>query len=117
MRTFQYWILLLGSFFVSVLLIRQAFLTRDLNQVHDQLIENQETISRGAAFENAWKKLATRIYLVGKEDPALMELLKKENIGIHAESAPNTGSAPAPTHSAPPASSKTPVAPVNPTTP
>jgi hypothetical protein len=117
MRPLQYWILVFGSSFVSILLIREVFLSRDFTQAQSRLAESQEVVSQGAAFENAWKQVAVRIYEVGSHDPALMQLLKKENVGIHTEPAANGGSAPASTSSAPPASSETPVAPVPPATP
>jgi len=117
MRALQYWILVFGSSFVSILLIREVFLSRDLTQAQSRLTESQEVVSQGTAFENAWKQLAVRIYEIGNHDPALMELLKKENVGIHTESSPNGGSAPASTSFAPSASSQTPGALVPPTTP
>jgi hypothetical protein len=117
MRALQFWILVLGSSFVSILFVREIFLSRDLTDDQRQLVADQETVSQGAAFENAWKQIAIRIYQVGNQDPALMELLKQENVGIHADAAPNAGSAPASAPSAPPTSSQTPIVPVQPAAP
>jgi len=108
MRALQFWILLLGSSFVSILMIKQIFLSRDLNKEQRLLVETQETVSTGSAWEKAWQKLALNIYQVGPQDPGLVELLKRENVGIHSNPPAGAGSAPAT-----PASSKTPVAPLH----
>jgi hypothetical protein len=119
MRAAQFWILLLGSSFVSVLLIKQIFLNRDFNQEQRVLVESQQTASTGPAYENAWKQLALHIYQGSRQDPALAEVLKKENVEIHPNPAAGADSAPATTPSAPAASasSKTPVAPPHPAAP
>jgi len=117
MRAAQFWILLLGSSFVSVLLIKQIFLNRALDQEQRLLVESQEIASTGSTYENAWKQLARYIYQAGRRDPALAEVLKKENVEAHENPVANAGSAPAPTPSTPPASSQTPVAPLHPVAP
>ena len=107
----------MGSSLVSVLLIKQIFLGRALDQERRLLVDCQETVSTGPGFENAWKQLAIHIYQVGRQDPALAEVLKKENVEIHSNAAAGVGSAGAPPRSAPPASSKTPVVPLHPEAP
>ena len=116
MRQSQFWILLLCSSFLSVLLIKQIFLSRALDQEQRFLVDSQETIATGPKFENAWKQLALRIYQADSQDPALAQLLKNENVEIHEKSDAGAGSAPGAAPSVPPASSKTPV-PVHPVTP
>jgi hypothetical protein len=111
MRAIQFWILLLASSLVCFLYITQIFLSRNLIREQRELVENQDTISQGAQYENAWKQLAIHIYQASAQDPALAAILKTENIGIHQNASANTGSAPATTPSAPPASSQTPDAP------
>ncbi|HEV3273109.1 MAG TPA: hypothetical protein VGZ93_13095 [Candidatus Methylacidiphilales bacterium] len=117
MRTLQYWILVFGSFFVSVLLIREIFLIRDLRQAHAQLVECQEKISQAGGYERSWKAIISDFYRVAPNDQALAELLKKNRLGLRPHPSANAGSAPASTPSAAPDSSKPPVAPVPPTTP
>jgi hypothetical protein len=112
MRALQFWILLLGSSFVSFLFITQIFLTRSLIQEQRVLAESRETVSQGAEYENVWHQLATRIYQAGNQDPALADILKKENIAVHPNASTSAGSAPAP-----PASTQTPVAPPRPVAP
>jgi hypothetical protein len=109
MRAAQFWILLLGSSFVSVLFIKQIFLSRALDQEQRQLVDSQETASTGSGYENAWTQLAKHIYPASRQDPALAQVLKNANVEVHAT--PAAGAAPATTPSAPPASSKTPAAP------
>jgi hypothetical protein len=115
MRAVQFWILLLGSSFVSVLFIKQIFLSRALAQEQRQFVDTQQTASTAPGYEDAWKQLAVHIYKASREDPALAQVLKNENVDIHAN--PVAGAAPATTPSAPPASSKTPAAPIHPATP
>lgn len=103
MRPFQYWILVLGSTFVSVLLIKQIFLERTLDQEQRGLVSTQEIASSGAAYENAWKQLAVRIYQASRQDPALAEVLKNAKIDIHGAPATGGGAAPTTTPSATPA--------------
>ena len=117
MRTLQFWILLLGSSFVSFLFITQIFLTRSLIQEQRVLDESRDTVSQGAQYENVWHQLAMRIYQAGSKDPALADILKKENIAVRPHAAAGAGSAPATPSSAPPASSQTPVAPPRPNAP
>ena len=96
---------------VSILLIRQIVLSREINQEQRVLIDSREMISLGSGFETLWQQLAIRIYQASRQDPALAEVLKKEKIGIQPNPAAGTSSAPATTPSAPPASSKTPAGP------
>jgi len=124
MRAIQFWILLLGSSLVSVLLIKQIFLSRALNVEQRVLLDSQEVASTGNEYESAWKQLAIHIYQASHQDPALTEVLKNENVMVQGGPAAGTGSVPAVTPSAPAltpsvpsASSKTPVAPPHPTAP
>jgi hypothetical protein len=107
MRGFQFWILVLGSSLVSILLIKQIFLNHALRQEQRLLVDSQEAASNGPAFESAWKQLAVHIYQVGRQDPALLQVLKKENVGVHPN--PNAGSALGAPPSAPAVPSKSPV--------
>jgi len=127
MRSSQFWILLLCSSFVSLLLLKQIFLSRALDREQRVLVDSQETIAQGSGFENAWQQLAAHIYQASRQgqDAALAQVLKDENLEVHtkAEMAASaaltnadSGSAPTPTPSAPPASSKTPPPP-HPATP
>jgi len=117
MRALQFWILLLGSLFVSGLLIKQIFLERTLDQTRRDVVDCQETASSGQSWQRAWQQLAADIYQVGPQDPAFIEALKKESIAVHEKSSEGTNSAPVTPPSAPPVSSKTPVAPLHPATP
>lgn len=104
MRPFQFWILLVGSTFVSVLLIKQIFLERTLLQTQRGLIDIQEVASTGPAFKNAWEQLAVRVYQASRQDPALAQVLKNAKIEIRNKPAADGGSAPVATPSTPPAS-------------
>jgi hypothetical protein len=115
MRALQFWILMLASMIVCGLMIKQVFLTRELNQLQRTLLESQDVVSQGSSYENAWKQLATHIYQASRQDPTLADILRKENVAVHE----NT---PAPTQSMPSASGTTPstkaqVAPPHPANP
>src|ERR1700722_19154403 len=117
MRSLQFWILLLGSSFVSILLVKQIFLNRALFQEQRELVDSQEVVSQAPGFENAWKQLAIHIYQVSSQDPALSQVLQSEGIGIQPKAPSGTGTTPATPPSASPASSKSPAAPPHPATP
>jgi len=116
MRTFQFWILIFASTVVCGLMLKQVFLMRELTQLERTMSESQDTIKNGSQFENAWKQLAMRLYQTGQHDPAILDLLKKENVEVHAAQPPAAGAS-APAAPVSPASSKAPVAPPHPTTP
>jgi hypothetical protein len=117
MRSLQFWILLLGSVIVSGLMIKQIFMTRELNRLHRTLAESQQVISEGSYYQNAWQKLALSIYEASRQDPTLAAVLKKENVGIHAAHTPDNGSTTPAMAPVPQISSKATVAPAHPVTP
>jgi hypothetical protein len=92
MRALQFWVLLLGSFIVSGLMMKQILLERDLNKRRQDLVDSQEIANTGAAFENAWKQLAMRIFQNSKQDQALLDLLRRDGVQVRAN--PNTDMSP-----------------------
>jgi hypothetical protein len=119
MRTAQFWILLLSSCFISVLYIKQIFLSRDLNHQQRNLVDSQQVISDGSEYENAWKQLALHMYEASKDDPALTGILKKENIDIRPKekAAPLPSNPPTTSPAQPSAPPKVAVPPVHAGTP
>lgn len=117
MRAFQFWILILASTVISGLMIKQIFLTRDLNQLQRTLVESQQVISEGSEYHNAWQKLAMSIYQASRQDPTLDAVLKSEKVEVRATKPPGPGTAVPPTAPAPSTAAKAPVAPPHPTTP
>lgn len=115
MRNTQFWILLVASTLVSVLFIKQIFLSRALDREQRVLVDDRETASTGVAWQNTWQKLALEIYKASRQDPALAAVLKNDNVAIHTAPAPVTGPAAAPPLS--PVSSKAPAALSHPSTP
>ena len=55
MRNTQFWILLVASTLVSVLFIKQIFLSRALDREQRVLVDDRETASTGVAWQNTWK--------------------------------------------------------------
>jgi hypothetical protein len=112
MRALQFWILLLGSFIVSGLLVKAIFLSRSLYQEERIMTDNREITATAKPYESAWKQLALHINHSSKDDPAMAAVLKKENIVIHAAPAPGgTATPPNSTSATPQASSKSPANP------
>ena len=101
MKAFQFWILILISLFVSGTMIKQVFLTRQLNAVQRTLVDDQEIIGQGPSFEKAWQKLALALYQAGEQDPAVQELLRNDNVGIRPKTQPDDAPAPAPSIAVP----------------
>lgn len=69
----------------------------EYNQQQRTLLESRNTVSEGAAYENAWKQLSIHIFEASNQDPALAAILKKEGVGIHPNPAGSGGSSPAST--------------------
>ncbi len=113
MRTLQFWILVILSSLVSLLMIKEIFLTRAIKHQQIELTESQQTASTADGFENAWQKLAMRIFEVGRQDPALMQLLKSADVEVRT-TPPAAAAAPGAT---PPSPSQEPLVPMHPATP
>jgi hypothetical protein len=96
MKAAQFWILMVCSTLIAIMLLQQIHLTRKLYQQERTMGDSQEEAARGPVYEKAWQNIAIRIYEVGANDPALQDVLKKENIAIHpnASSAPSAPGAP-----------------------
>jgi hypothetical protein len=93
MRALQFWILIFASTVVGASMIKQIFLTRELNKQHRTLVEYQQVISEGTAYQNAWQKLAMSIYQASREDPTLAEVLRKESVEVRATHNTDNGAA------------------------
>ncbi len=91
MKAAQFWILIVCSIIVSILLVQTVFLNRELNRKQRVLVDNQETIATTATYERAWKQLAIRIYEAGKGDPEMIQLLKSEGVNVYAGTPPPDG--------------------------
>jgi hypothetical protein len=95
MRALQFWVLLLGSFIVSGLMMKEILLERDLNKRRQDLVDSQEIANSGPAFENAWKQLAMRIFQNSKQDQAMIDLLKRDGVQVRANPTTDTSAQPA----------------------
>lgn len=95
MKAGQFWILIVCSIVVSILLNKTVFLGRDIDREQRTLVDNQETASTATTYENAWKQLAIKIYQTGHQDPEMIDLLKSEGVNIHIGVPPPSGPAPA----------------------
>ena len=100
MRNFQFWILLLGSFVITGLMVKEILLSRAVFAQQRVLVDEQETSSMAAAYQNTWKQLAVHIYQASRQDPALADLLKKDHVTI-STTPPAKTPPPAPAPAAP----------------
>jgi hypothetical protein len=117
MRAHQFWIVMLVSLLVSALMIEEVYLSSALTREQMVLVAMRDVVSTSPGYENAWKQLAFHIYQAGRQDPALIALLKSEQIDIHPNTAADAGSPPATTPPTSPPSSKDPVSPLPPAAP
>ena len=122
MRTFQFWILIFASVIVCGLMLKQVFLMRELSQLQRTLADSQQVVKDGSNYENAWKQLAMRMYQVGSQDPAILDLLKRENVEVRSAKTQLPGANPATGANTPatpvsPVGSKPAVVPPHPATP
>jgi len=97
MKHLQFWILLVGSLFVCALYVEQIYLSRAISQQQQILYSSQQAASLGVTYNSSWKQLATRVYEMSRQDPALADVLKRNQIGIQD---PATSTAPASTKAA-----------------
>jgi len=106
MRSLHFWILLVGSIIVCALYFEQIYLSRELYQQQRFLVDSQQIASMGAAYESSWKQLATRLYQESRQDEAMAEVLKRNQIAIQVNK-PGSASAPVPAPTTAPAPSGT----------
>jgi hypothetical protein len=83
MKPLQFWISIICSIVVSVLLIKTVLLNRALDVEQRTLVDSQETASSATVYEEAWKQLAVKIYQTGHQDPVMIDLLKSEGVNIN----------------------------------
>jgi len=95
MKKYQFWILLLGSAFVSALMIKQIFLSKAYVAEQRILVDDTEIASKDQGFQNTWRQLAVHIYQASRQDPDLDALLKNENVRV-GTTPPPLPQAPAP---------------------
>jgi hypothetical protein len=111
MRSFQFWILVLGATLVSLLMMKNVFIARAFNREQRQLVQNQQMADAASQYETAWKTLAMHIYEKSKADPSLAEILKNAAVQVRSETTP------APEAGATPAASPSPMSSVPPKAP
>jgi len=113
MKNLRFWILLGGSLCVCALYLLQIYLSQKIFAEQRMLMQGQQFASMSGTYEASWKQLATRLYQVSSKDPALAEVLKRNNIAIQANKSGATETAPAPASVQLPATpkAKTPVGP------
>jgi len=116
MKNLRFWILLGGSVSVCALYLFQIYLSQKIFTEQRILMQGQQFASMEGTYEASWKQLATRLYQVSSKDPALAEVLKRNNIAIQPGKPGTTGAAPsiptpppmpAPVPVQPPTTSKT----------
>ena len=99
MNRIQFFILIGLSSLVLLLLVGHIFLVRQTNYEQNRLAAAQQVINQGQAFGGNFKQLAMRIGQdsQSKADPALKELLTRQNITYNPSPGPEgTNSAPSP---------------------
>jgi hypothetical protein len=115
----QFWILVVCSSAVSLLMIKEIFLSHAIIDKQHVLVDSRETADSDSAYGNAWQKLALRVWKAGQQDPAMTALLKSEDVTVREGLPPGAtppSTNPAPANPTPSTSSKPPQAmhPANP---
>ena len=90
MRSFQFWILVVGATLVSLLMIKNVFIAREFNRTQHQLVQDGEMAAAAPQYETAWKTLAMHIYEKSKTDPALAAILKNAAVQIRSDATSST---------------------------
>jgi hypothetical protein len=79
---------------VSLLMIRQIFLSHAIIKEQHILVDAHETADGDAVYQSGWEKLAMSVYRSSAQDPAMLDLLKSEGISIHEGPPPGDASTP-----------------------
>jgi hypothetical protein len=96
-RGIQFWTLVLLSSAVSLLMIKEIFLSHALIKAQHMLVDAHEIAESDPVYQSAWQKLAMTIYRAGAQDPAMYDLLKDERIKVHQGPPPGaTNTSPVP---------------------
>jgi hypothetical protein len=82
------WLLIGGSIVATLLLGVRIEYIHLIDRERVQLAAARRQIANGAEFETFWKKLAAATYESGRNDPALMDLLRKCDITVQVKNAP-----------------------------
>ena len=104
MRSFQFWILVLGATLVSLLMMKNVFIARAFNREQRQLVQDTQMADAAPQYETAWKTLAMHIYEKSKTDPALAIVLKNADVQVRSDEppAPDASTTPSPSTTAMP---------------
>jgi len=108
-RGIQFWTLLILSLIVSLLMIGEIFISRTIIKEQHTLVDSHETADTAPEYKEAWQKLAVNIWRGSAQDPALLDLLKGEGVGVHQGPPPGAtlpGDTQPATNAAPSASTK-----------
>jgi len=93
----------MGSAFFSCMVFKQVSLSKEVYKEQRMLVDSQEVVSTGPAYQNTWRQLAVHIYYAGKQDPDLAAVLKNEKVTI-STTAPPGPTSPTPSSSKVPSS-------------
>ena len=85
MRSFQFWILVLGATLVSLLMMKNVFIAREFNKQQHELVQREQMAAAAPQYETAWKTLAMHIFEKSKTDPALAILLKNADVQVRSD--------------------------------
>ncbi len=105
-----YWGLIAVSGLAVLLFMERIYLTHVVTRQEKAYAENRQLAAGAGAYETAWKQMARGIYLAGRTDPLLADLLKREGIMVR----PVMHSAPGPQPATPAQQMGAPAPPISP---
>lgn len=82
------WLLIGGSIIAVLLLAVRVESIHSVEHRREELAAARHEIARGPEFETLWKKLATATYESGRDDPALIDLLRRCGITVEVKRLP-----------------------------
>jgi hypothetical protein len=88
MKGIHFWTLLIVSTAVSLLMIKQIFVSREIIRQQHALVDAHERADTGPVYKAAWEKLALAVWKASLQDPAMAQVLKDQNIAVHEGSPP-----------------------------
>jgi len=98
MNRLQFWVLTWSIILVGPLFLTEIFMSRLVHEDRRKVVILQNVAQEGAIYSNRWQQLATRVYQLSQQDPALKDVMERQHITVTprapANSAASTPSEP-----------------------
>jgi len=92
MNRLQFWVLTWSIILVGPLFLTEIYLSRVVHEDKRKVVILQGVAQEGTIYSNRWQQLATRVYQLSQQDPALKDVMERQHISVTPR-APATGAA------------------------